>query len=68
MGFKINKTSKPQISITDLDFAGDIALLSNEIDQARKLLRNVEFEFGKVGLGLNVKKTKAMFYNINPKI
>ena len=56
----------PPISITDLDFADDIALLSNEIEQARKLLRNVEIECGKVGLGLNAKKTKAMFYNVTP--
>ena len=31
-------------SICDLDFADDIVLLSNEIEQARKLLRNIELE------------------------
>ena len=54
----------PAISITDLDFADDIALLSDDIQQARQLLRNVETECGKVGLSLNAKKTKAMFFNV----
>ena len=56
----------PAVSITDLDFADDIALLCNDIDQAKQLLRNVEIECGKVGLGLNAKKTKSMFYNTEP--
>ena len=55
------------ISITDLDHADDIALLSNDIEQARTLLRNVETECGKVGLKLNSTKTKAMFYNVLPQ-
>ena len=50
--------------MTDLDFADDIALLSDEIKQARQLLRNVETECGKVGLGLNAKKTKVMYFNV----
>ena len=53
----------PAISICDLDFADDIVLLSNEIEQARKLLHQVETECGRVGLGLNVGKTKTMFIN-----
>ena len=50
-------------SICDLDFADDIVLLSNEIEQARKLLRNIELECVSVGLKLNAGKTKAMFFN-----
>ena len=53
----------PAISICDLEFADDIVLLSNEIEQARKLLHQVETECGRVGLGLNVGKTKTMFIN-----
>jgi len=58
---------EPAIAITDLDFADDIALLSNNIKQARKLLQNVEVECGKIGLRLNVKKTKFMFHNETPE-
>ena len=52
------------VSVCDLDFADDIVLLSNEIEQARKLLHNVEKECGKVGLGINAKKTKGMVFNV----
>ena len=70
LGFTIKERQSrriPPISLTDLDFADDIALLSNNIEQARQLLRNVEVECGKIGLGLNTKKTKSMFYNVTPE-
>ena len=50
--------------ICDLDFADDIVLISNEIDQAKELLHRVENECRKVSLGLNAGKTKGMFFNI----
>ena len=50
------------MAICDLDFANDIVLLSNEIDQARQLLLRVQQECRNVGLELNAKKTKSMFY------
>ena len=53
------------ICLTDLDFADDIALLSDKIEQSRQLLHNVEVECGKAGLLTNAKKTKAMFLNTN---
>ena len=49
--------------VTDLDFADDIALLSEEIDQAQKLLQRVETSVGKVGLKMNAAKTKYMAFN-----
>ena len=52
-------------SISDLDFADDIVLLSNQIEQAKKLLHSVELECISVGLKLNAGKTKAMFFNVN---
>ena len=52
------------ICLTDFDLADDIALRSDEIKQARELLRNVATECGKVGLGLNEKKTKVMYFNV----
>ena len=57
----------PKEVLDDLDFADDIALLPNEIEQAQELLLRVERECQKVGLGLNAKKTKSLAYNIeNP--
>ena len=53
----------PETCLTDLDFADDI-VLSDEIRQARQLLRNVEIDCGKVELLLNAKKTKAKYFNI----
>ena len=38
-------------------------LLSNEIEQARKLLQSVQKECRSVGLELNAKKTKPMYFN-----
>ena len=49
---------------TDLDFADDIALISDHIEQARELLLSVERESKKVGLRINTGKTKYMYYNI----
>ena len=51
------------VRITDLDFADDIALLSEEINQAQELLNRVETEAAKVGLHVNAKKTGAMPHN-----
>ena len=50
--------------ITDLDFADDITLLSEEIQKAQELLTRVENEAAKIGLRLNNEKTEAMVYNI----
>ena len=49
--------------LTDLDFADDIALLSNTVIQTRELLLRVESECKKVGPYLNTKKTKVMAFN-----
>ena len=51
--------------ITDLDFADDIALISDLIEEARELLLAVEKECKEVGLLINAKKTKFMSYNIS---
>ena len=66
LGFKLtrrrSRRQHPTI-VTDTDFADDIALISEEIEQAQKLLQSVEIECGKVGLQLNAKKTEIMQYN-----
>ena len=46
--------------ITDLNFADDITLISEEIDQAQRILSRVESAEAVVGLIANSKKTKVM--------
>lgn len=54
----------PAVTVTDLDFADNIALVSNSVEQASSLLRHVERECKKVGLHLNAKKTQIMAENV----
>ena len=54
----------PKEVLADLDFADDIALLSDAINQAQELLHKVEGECRKIGLGLNGPKTKSIAYNV----
>ena len=54
----------PLVILTDLDFADDICLLTNDVEQAQQLLGQVERECEKVGLELNAKKTEVMTINI----
>lgn len=66
LGFTITpKRSRryPKVALADLDFADDIALLSDTIKQAQELLQRVEQSCSKVGLGLNGSKTKFLAYN-----
>ena len=70
LGFTITQRKSrrhPKEVLADLDFADDIALLSDETDQAQQLLSSVEGECRKVGLGLNGPKTKYLAYNIEVK-
>ena len=67
LGFKLDKRRsrrRQPITITDLDFADDIALLSEEIQKAQELLTRVENKAAKIGIRLNDEKTEAMVYNI----
>ena len=50
---------------TDLDFADDIALLSEEVQQAQELLIRIETSVAKVGLKMNSGKTKYMSHDIS---
>ena len=68
LGFTISpRKSKRQstVTLTDLDFADDIALLSDKIEQAQIILSRVQRECQKVALALNAKKTKYITYNID---
>ena len=62
LGFTISpRRSKTQSTdtLTDLDFADDIALLSDKIEQAQITLPRVQRECQKVGLTLSAKKTNT---------
>ena len=54
LGFTLHPRRSRRVgakSICDLDFADDIVLLSNEIEQAKKLVHSVEAECMKVDSG-----------------
>ena len=49
--------------LTDLDYADDLALLSDLISDAQELLHSLEIAAEKVGLTLNEPKTECMILN-----
>lgn len=57
-------------SVTDLDFADDLALLSNLVEEAQELLNRVEVSAGSFGLLINGKKTEVMpiLYTLSKEI
>ena len=62
LGFQLNRRQsrrKGPLLVTDLDFADDIALLSEQIKQAQDLLTSVETSAAQKGLEMNAKKTKV---------
>ena len=66
LGFTLAKRQSKRIKptvITDCDFADDIVLLSNEIEQAQIFFKKVERETMKVGLHVNSEKTKFLALN-----
>ena len=66
LGFQLQRQRSrrvPAVVITDLDFADDLALLSEEIEQAQEVLLRLETEAEKVGLFCNAKKTEVQAFN-----
>ena len=53
----------PAVKISDLDFADDIALSLDSIEEAQTSLINVENVTAKVGFHLNSDKTECMVFN-----
>ena len=49
--------------ITDVDYADDLALASDIIEDAEKLLYSLESAAKQIGLHINAKKTEFMCYN-----
>ena len=66
LGFTLHPRRSRQVqsvNVTDMCFADDIALLLDELTQAKELLHRVETEAAKVGLHINAKKTELMEFN-----
>ena len=65
-GFELTKKRSrryPAITITDADYAVDIAILANTPDQAETLLHSLERVAAGIGLYVNAHKTEYMCYN-----
>ena len=65
-GFKLTKKRSrrhPTKTITDADYADDIAILANTPDQAETLLHSLERAAAGIGLHVNAHKTEYMCYN-----
>ena len=53
----------PAVTVTDLDFADDLALLMEEMEQAQEVLNKLESEAERVGLYCNAKNTVCQTFN-----
>ena len=65
-GFELTKKRSrryPAKTITDADYADDIAILANTPDQAETLLHSLERAAAGIGLHVNAQKTEYMCYN-----
>ena len=65
-GFELTKKRSrryPAKTITDADYADDIAILANTHDQAETLLHSLEWAAAGIGLYVNAHKTEYMRYN-----
>ena len=70
-GFELTKKRSrryPAKTITDADYADDIALLANTPNQTETLLHSLERAAAGIGLHVNAHKTKYMYYNITGDI
>ena len=71
LGFTLKKARSrrhPAVTVTDADFADDIALISDTLDQAEKLLKRVQAAAKIIGLHINESKTEYMTFNIDTNI
>ena len=67
-GFQLRKRKSrrvPPTTVTDMDFADDIALVSEGVKEAQEMLTLVEKSGKRVGLSMNTGKTKYMSYKSN---
>ena len=60
LGWKKHKLESAGRNINNLRYADDITLMAESEEELRSLLMKVKVESGKVGLKLNIQKTKIM--------
>ena len=60
MMYKLESKLLGEISINHLRYADDTTLMAKSEEELRSLLMKVKEESGKVGLKLNIQKTKIM--------
>ena len=53
----------PVATITDADYADDIAFLANTHTQAESLLHNLEHAAKSIGLHVNADKIESIYFN-----
>ena len=58
----------PAITVTDLDFADDLALVTEEIHQAQEILHQLENNAKNVGLICNADKTELQAFNQDQQV
>ena len=61
LGFQLRKRQSrrvPPLTITDMDFADDIALVSKDIKRAEEMLKRVELSSKCIELNMNKDKTQ----------
>lgn len=54
-----------QTRLNDLDYADDICLLSQSYSELQQKINNISLNAAKVGLKINIRKTKSMRLNTN---
>ena len=71
LGFTISKSRSPRhpaVTITDADYADDLALFSNNCKDAERMLHLLESAAATIGLNVNAGKTEQISYNQNGTI
>jgi hypothetical protein len=66
LGFTLHEARSrryPAVKLTDVDYADDLALLTNNIQDATALLHKIEEAASEVGLYINAKKTEYIVIN-----
>ena len=67
LGFTLSEAKSrryPAVKITDVDYADDLALLTNNIQDATTLLHKIEEAASEIGLYINAKKTEYIVINL----
>ena len=62
-GLTLTERKSSRFTITDIDYADDIAITTNNVKEANILLNSLEKTAREIGLHINVAKTEYIAYN-----